>query len=65
MIGEYDRVRIIKTDISGIVVDIFEKNGRTLYTVESDEKGVPGGFGADDDWKLFTCTREELEELPQ
>ena len=63
MIKEYDRVNIIQSGIAGIVVDVFEKNGRSLFTVESDEKDVPGGFGNEGDWKLFTCTAEELEKL--
>lgn len=63
MIDEYDRVRIVASGITGIVVDVFQKDGRTLYTIESDEKDVPGGFGEDGWWKLFTCTAEELEKI--
>ena len=63
MIDEYDQVRIIESGIIGTVVDVFEKNGKTLYTVESDKKGVPGGAGENDSWKLFVCSREEIEKV--
>ena len=63
MINEYDHVRIIESGITGTVVDVFEKDGKTLYTVESDEKGVSGGAGESDSWKLFICSREEIEKV--
>ena len=45
MIKEFDHVRIKKTGVTGIVVDISNAQGRGgLYIVESDEKGVPGGW---------------------
>lgn len=62
MINEYDHVMIKATGIAGIVVSKIEKNGEHLYTVESDEKGVPGGAGEPDDWKLFICVEDELEK---
>jgi len=64
MIEEFDRVRILKSGVTGIVVDIYEANGERFYTVESDKKGVPGGWWEDKDaWSLFTCTESELEKL--
>ena len=63
MINEYDHVRIVESGITGIVVDKFQTDGRTLYTVESDDRGVPGGFGEDGWWKLFTCKGEDLEKV--
>ena len=63
MINEYDHVVIKSSKISGIVIDVFEKDGKTLYTVESDEKGVQGGAGEIDEWKRFICAAEELEKV--
>ncbi len=63
MIKEYDKVRIKGNGIAGQVIDIYTVGGVTYYTVESEEKGVPGGRGDDDSWKLFNCTEEELEKL--
>ena len=64
MIKEYDKVRIKATGIRGEVIDIYHPaNGKTMYTVESDEKGVPGGYGDDDSWKFFNCTADELEKV--
>jgi hypothetical protein len=64
MLEEYDKVRIKKTGIIGEIIDIYHPvTGETKYTVESDEKGVPGGWGEADSWKLFDCTADELEKL--
>ena len=63
MIEEFDHVRIKKTGITGIVVDISDINGSKTLIVESDDKGVSGGWGSDDSWKLFDCTEDELERL--
>ena len=64
MLNEYDKVRIKATGIIGEIVDIYHPaDGSTKYTVESDEKGVPGGWGKLDSWKLFNCTLDELEKI--
>ena len=63
MIKEYDKVKIKETGVTGDVIDIYSVCGKTHYTVESDQKGVPGGRGDEDSWKLFDCTEEELEKL--
>lgn len=64
MIKEYDKVRIKATGIVGEVIDIYyPANGKKMYTVESDERGVPGGWGDDGDWKLFDCEESELEKI--
>lgn len=60
MFMEYDKVIIKATGITGEIVDIYSADGSTYYTVESDEKGVPGGFGEDDSWKLFECLEDQL-----
>lgn len=62
MLKEYDKVRIKKSGIVGEIIDIYyPQTGETVYTVESDEKGVPGGRGDPDDWKFFDCLADELE----
>ena len=57
---EYDKVIIKATGITGEIIDIYSAKGSTYYTVESDEKSVPGGFGEDDSWKLFECLENEI-----
>lgn len=61
MIKEYDHVKIKKTGITGIVVDVYENNGNVIYTIESDKKGVDGGYGEKDQYKLFDCKENDLE----
>ncbi len=65
MIGEYDHVRIKKTGITGIVVDISHAGKETIYIVESDDKGVSGGWweANPDAWNMFDCTLDELEKI--
>jgi len=64
MIHEYDKVRIVRTGVIGEVIDISDVDGNKRYIVESDEKGIPGGWWEDPDaWSLFTCTEEELERI--
>ena len=60
MIKEYEKVIIKSSGIHGVVVDIYTVNGETIFAVESDERGVPGGFGGENDYKLFDCTENEL-----
>lgn len=61
MIREYEKVIIKSSGIAGEVVDIFEVDGKRMFTVESDERGVPGGIGFEGDYKLFHCREEELQ----
>lgn len=63
MFEEYEKVRIKATGIVGEVIDIYTVGGEKHYTVESDEKGVPGGRGAPNSWKLFDCLAAELEKI--
>lgn len=63
MIKEYERVIIKRTGITGIVIDISETRDGKNYIVESIEKGVPGGYGPNDSWKLFDCEESELEKI--
>lgn len=61
MIELYDKVIIKSSGVKGEVIDISAIAGKTVYIVESDEKGVPGGYGEDGGYKLFWCKEGELE----
>lgn len=64
MLKEYDKVRIKQSGVTGEIIDIYyPQTGETKYTVESDEKGVPGGWGDADSWKFFDCSADELEKI--
>lgn len=63
MISEFEKVKIKATGIVGTVVDIHTVRGQTVYIIESDEKGVPGGYGDADSWNLFDCTEDEIEKV--
>lgn len=65
MIREFDHVRIKKTGVTGIVVDVSNVDGIDRYIVESDEKGVPGGWWEpeSDLWNLFDCVESDLERV--
>lgn len=62
MIDEFDKVTIKETGIRGDVVDVYEANGVKYYIVESEERGVNGGEGPEDGFKLFHCLESELEK---
>lgn len=51
MIDEYDHVKIKKSGVAGVVVDIRHTNG-TYYLVERDDNN-----------ELIDCTEDELEKL--
>lgn len=63
MLEEFDHVRIKKENITGEIIDVSVVDGKNAYIVESDEKGVPGGYGGEDSWKLFWCSEDELEKI--
>lgn len=63
MLSEFDKVKIKASGVTGVIVDIYKAGGNTYYTVESDEKGVPDGFGEKDSYKLFECTESEVEKI--
>lgn len=52
----YDRVKIKKNGVTGIIVDIRHTSG-DVYTVEGDAKDASGGY------PLFDCKQDELEIL--
>lgn len=60
---EYDHVRIKDKDVTGIIVEIFQKeDGTTVYIVEADER-----VESDDSLKirfpLYDCLAEQLEKI--
>ncbi|MBQ7874915.1 MAG: hypothetical protein IJ306_07155 [Oscillospiraceae bacterium] len=63
MLKENDHVKIKKANITGEIIDVSIVEGKYVYIVESDEKGVPGGYGGENSWKLFWCNKEELEKI--
>ena len=60
-IKENDHVRIKASGICGVVVDVPRKETDKYFTIESDEKGTPGGYGSEDSYKLYDCLEDELE----
>ena len=63
MINEFDHVKIKTNGIIGEVVDVYVSNEEKIFVVESDKKGVPGGYGNNDSWKLCWCLEEQLEKI--
>lgn len=63
MIDEYAHVRIKDTGVCGVIVDIRDNKGAPIYTVESDERGAPGGYGDNNSFKLYDCSENELEVI--
>ncbi|WP_440447735.1 hypothetical protein [Ruminococcus sp.] len=57
----YEKVKIKSNNIIGIIVDIATVNGKDIYTVESSEKNISDGYGGE--WKLFSCTFDEIEKI--
>lgn len=58
----YEKVRIIKKDIVGTIVDINKKKGSYIYIVESDKKGYVDDKDAYPSlWPLYDCKEEEIE----
>jgi hypothetical protein len=56
-INEFDHVRIKKTGVTGIVVDIsVGADGQRSYCIEDDIK-------KDGTWPLYDCDEEDLEKL--
>ena len=61
MMKENDKVRIMKYDIIGVIVDVYEVDGTRYFCVESSEKRIDteGGYGKD--FPIFDCVADELE----
>ena len=63
MINEFDRVKIKENGIIGEVVDIYINNAEKVFVIESEKKGVLGGYVDNNSWKLFWCFEEQLEKI--
>lgn len=61
MFTEGDKVKIKATGLVGEIVDVRPSADTIWYTVESDEKYAPGGYG--DIWPLFDCAENEIEAV--
>ena len=61
MLSEYDHVKIKNSDVSGIIVDIANIRGETIYTIEGDVK-VPDENGKGETWPLYQCKRDEIDD---
>ncbi len=54
----YDKVKLKRNSITGIIVDITSIDGKEIFTIEDDVERVDKN-GAD--WPLYQCERDELE----
>lgn len=62
MFKEYERVRIKRNGVTGVIVDKSVRDGKVYYVIESDKEGpIDGGYG--DLWPLFDCEEGELQSL--
>lgn len=60
----YDRVKIKKNGITGIIVDISKMGNKSIYTIESDIKGKVEQEGVYPSlWALYDCFYEEIEKV--
>lgn len=57
MFSMYEKVKILKNGITGIVVDIYNKRGKDVYIVEDDV------LNADGNYELYDCYAEELARV--
>lgn len=60
MFNLYDKVKMKKNGLSGVVVDVYSVGETKHYSVEADEKtDEAGGYGGD--YPIFDCTADEIE----
>lgn len=60
----FDHVRINDKDLTGVIVDIFDEDGKSVYTVQSDKKGYiddPDAYPGE--YPLYDCTEDRLVKL--
>lgn len=55
-----DVVRIKSENITGTIVDISKRNGKTFFIVESLENGAVNGKDGGE-WPLYDCEKEDIE----
>lgn len=56
--GEYTSIELVS--YADEESEWTSEDREIYYTVESDEKAVPGGFGEENSWKLFECLENEI-----
>lgn len=60
----FDHVRINDKNVTGAIVDIFDDDGKSVYTVQSDKKGYvddPDAYPGE--YPLYDCTEDRLAKL--
>lgn len=64
MFDLYEKVKIKKNGISGVVVDVYNVGETKHITVEADEKTDKAvGYGGA--YPIFDCTVDELERVEE
>lgn len=58
----YDYVKIRNNGLSGQIIDMTERNGETVYTVECDEKGYCADANYPALYSLYDCKENEIEK---
>lgn len=54
----YDKVKLKRNNITGIIVDITQIDGKEIFTIEDDiENSDKNGTS----WPLYQCERYEIE----
>lgn len=59
----YDHVKISRNGVIGQIVDIMEGKTGTLYTVESDTKGMRDDADYPSEWPMYDCKSNELTKM--
>ena len=60
----FDKVRVKKKNITGVVVDVTRRGERQCFVVEADNRGkIEGGIGGESDYAILECMAEELEHI--
>ena len=55
-----DVVRIKSENITGTIVDVSKRNGKTFFVVESLVKGAVNGKDGGE-WPLYDCEKDDIE----
>nr|DAK28430.1 MAG TPA: hypothetical protein [Caudoviricetes sp.]DAL01537.1 MAG TPA: hypothetical protein [Caudoviricetes sp.]DAT42886.1 MAG TPA: hypothetical protein [Caudoviricetes sp.] len=60
----FDKVRVKKKNITGVIVDVSRQGERQCFVVEADNRGkIEGGIGGENDYAILDCMSEELEHI--
>ena len=61
---EFTKVRVKSTGRTGMVIDIYTTmDGEIRCFVDSDQEGIPGENGYDEDWDLYNFAIDEVEPI--